>query len=1034
MESSGTLQGLVATAASVHSQRVAVTFDDGSSSSSPVSLLYKDLGELSSELCRLLQQHCADNNGVIGLYCSDDLFIPVWILGILQTPAAYMPLDPGAPGLVFARVMINCRLRFCAVKSDLLQRFQAALTQHMSVEVCALLHKFKLTLVRVEPLTDGKQDVAKIEKLPSLPERVEGLAYVLHTSGTTGLPKIVRVPHNCILPNILHLRHLFSVSCGDVVFLASPLTFDPSVVDLFLALSSGAQLLIVPAMLKKIPKRLCQLLFRRHKTTLMQVTPTLLSRFGPRLLRQEVLSRGSSLRVLALGGEACPPLSMLNAWHHQDNATAVFNVYGVTEVSCWATCYQILPSDLRQPDGSASFAVPLGSPLMGTRVEVRDQDGGVVTEGEGEVYIGGDERVCLLDHEDSAVPGTMRATGDWVEVRGGQMYYLGRKDRSIKRHGKRVNLDHLQQMLSNLPEVESCAVCLHDDSRLLAFVVLAASAGSEEAGSPFPSELSRNLQKQLTPLLPSYAIPDTVVHVPSLPLTPHAKVDMRALVKIYQKQRTDVSRPRKDVAELKETLQTLWQDALGLDGNAKLDDGSRFLFGGGDSLKALRLCEDILAATGVGSTRILEAVLNGTFGDVLRLVVAPGKRECIAAEATSEEGERSCPLKVFKGESEMTETRTEDRSVLALNERWSSDTGRCVDASPALLVREGQDSIRTVVFIGSHSHRMQALDLDSGHLLWERVLGGRVEASAGVSPCGRYMVVGCYDGNVYVLSADSGETRWVFETGDAVKSRPAADHLTGRMMVGSHDGFVYALDLQAQRCIWSRHCGGGAIFSSPYLDAARRQLYVATLGGKLLCLHPVRFQSTSFLELHRSNDVTICVVLWHQDSGEVLWSHSRDVPFFSSPKCGGDGSRVAIGSVDKNIICFSHDGTMVWQFRTDGAVFSSPCITSDLARLLCGSHDGRLYCLNAADGSLLWTFQTAGKVFASPCAFDSGMRGELVGVASTDGTVYVLDARNGLVLCSRTLPGELFSSPVVCRRSLVVGCRNDFVYCLQIDI
>lgn len=63
------------------------------------------------------------------------------------------------------------------------------------------------------------------------------------------------------------------MTCADVVFLASPLTFDPSVVDLFLALSSGARLLVVPAVLKKIPRRLCQLLFRRHKTTLMQVIP-----------------------------------------------------------------------------------------------------------------------------------------------------------------------------------------------------------------------------------------------------------------------------------------------------------------------------------------------------------------------------------------------------------------------------------------------------------------------------------------------------------------------------------------------------------------------------------------------------------------------------------------------------------------------------------------------------------------------------------------------------------------------------------------
>ncbi|XP_077440315.1 beta-alanine-activating enzyme [Vanacampus margaritifer] len=1003
MESSGTLQGLVATAASAYSQRVAVTFDSGSSSDGPVSLFYKDLLELSCELGQRLQQHCEHNNGVIGLYCSDDLFTPVWILGILQTPAAYVPLDPGAPGLVSSRVMSKCRLRFCAVKSDLLQRFKAALAQHVSVEVCAALPKFKLTLIRVEPLRDDKQGEQKPEPLPSRLEPGGSLAYMLHTSGTTGQPKIVRVPHNCILPNILHLRRLFEVSSTDVVFMASPLTFDPSVVDIFLALSSGAQLLVVPAVLKKIPKRLCQLLFGRHKTSIMQVTPTLLSGFGPRLLRQEVLSHGSPLRVLALGGEACPSASALNAWRHEDNATAVFNLYGITEVSCWATCYKIPPE--QGSDGSASSAVPLGSPLMGTRVEVRDRDGEVVTEGEGEVFIGGDERVCLLDHEDSPVPGTMRATGDWVDVNGGHMYYRGRKDRSVKRHGKRVNLDHLQQLLSTLPDVDSCAVCLHEGGRLIAFVVTASPAGSEDGGSASSSsDLSRRLLKQLTPLLPSYAIPDALLQVPALPLTPHGKVDMRALVKVYQSQRLDVSQSHNDVSQLKKTLQTLWQDSLGLDENATLDESSHFLFCGGDSLKALRLCEDVLAATGVSSPRLLEALLDGTFADVLRVLVAPRKRERIAAEAPTGGGEEKRPLKVLKPEGELR--KRDEKSVLVLSERWSSDTGRCVDASPVLLVRE--DGVGTSVFIGSHSHRMQALDLDSGRLLWERVLGGRIEASAAASLCGRYVVVGCYDGGVYVLSANSGETHWVFETGDAVKSRPAADPLTGQMMVGSHDGFVYAIDLQGQCCVWRRHCGGGAVFSSPYLDAAHRQLYVATLGGKLLCLHP--------------------------ESGDVLWSHSRNVPFFSSPKCGGAGGRVAIGSVDGNILCFSHDGLLLWQFQTDGAVFSSPCVTSDLQRLLCGSHDGHLYCLNASDGSSLWTFRTAGKVFASPSAFDGGMRGVLVGVASTDGTVYILDARDGRALCSRTLPGELFSSPVVCGRSLVVGCRNDYVYCLQMAV
>lgn len=81
---------------------------------------------------------------------------------------------------------------------------------------------------------------------------------------------------------------------------------------------------------------------------------------------------------------------------------------------------------------------------------------------------------------------------------------------------------------------------------------------------------------------------------------------------------------------------------------------------------------------------------------------------------------------------------------LGLSQSWSSDSGRCVDASPVLLVqdRTGQRSEGGTVFIGSHSHRFQALDLTSGSLLWERVLGDRIESSAAVSLCGSLVIVG----------------------------------------------------------------------------------------------------------------------------------------------------------------------------------------------------------------------------------------------------------------------------------------------------
>lgn len=276
---------------------------------------------------------------------------------------------------------------------------------------------------------------------------------------------------------------------------------------------------------------------------------------------------------------------------------------------------------------------------------------------------------------------------------------------------------------------------------------------------------------------------------------------------------------------------------------------------GGDSLKALHLCEDLLAATGAAPAGLLEVVLDGTFSDVLGHVtraatlesrpLSPSggvKRHTGVAPAAPTKRERKQERwagKVLRRAGEEVDinvpktvvpddaiAHSSGRGVLDLRLSWSSDTGRCVDASPVLLVRyrtdQGPNEGKPTVIIGSHSHRVQALDLISGSLVWERVLGGRVEASAAVSHCGSLVVVGqflhltlgptssrrsrltedfssgsssgCYDSCVYFLCASSGDTRWVFKTGDAVKSSPAVDPVTGLVIVGSHDGTVYALN------------------------------------------------------------------------------------------------------------------------------------------------------------------------------------------------------------------------------------------------
>lgn len=555
------------TAASKHPDRVAVTFDRCSGPESCVSLSYNDVVGHGNELSSSLRNLCRENNGLIGLYVHNDLYLPVWILGILQLPAAYVPLNPDVPGIISARIMSLCRLKYCTLQSSLFEQFQKKFSKLITVEVCTVWADYNLTLVQVQTLSSavmldlGTQQEGTQRACEGRPPASTSLAentaqgnfaYVLHTSGTTGLPKIVRVPHKCIVPNIQHLRSLFQMSAEDLVFLASPLTFDPSVVEIFLALSSGARLLIAPSVIKKAPNRLAKLLFKDHKTTVLQVTPTLLGRFGRRTLMKEVLSAGSSLRVLALGGEACPSPGLLQSWRQEGNRTQVYNVYGITEVSCWACCHRV-PEGLLQSSDQAASSIPIGAPLLDTSVEVRDDRGCIITEGQGQVFIGGQDRVCLIDGESALVPGTMRATGDWVRVEGNHLHYLGRRDRLVKRHGQRVNLDTVQQVMMSLPQVESCAVGLFEGFRLVAFVVASPSIhqvattpqqaelslsvprdhegdwGSsadlpeeEEGGGEAPDRvLHRAVLQQLSLLVPSASIPDSLVLVPVLPLTAH---------------------------------------------------------------------------------------------------------------------------------------------------------------------------------------------------------------------------------------------------------------------------------------------------------------------------------------------------------------------------------------------------------------------------------------------------------------------------------------------------------------------------------
>uniref|UniRef100_A0A8C2YLH2 Beta-alanine-activating enzyme n=2 Tax=Chinchilla lanigera TaxID=34839 RepID=A0A8C2YLH2_CHILA len=984
--------------------------------------------------------------------------------------------------------MKKCHLKYILVEKKHINKFRSSHETLLNYDTLTVEHN-DLVFVRLHwknveedlMLSDGKEkcetgreDRVCSESSSRETEHMDArhkdcLAYVLHTSGTTGTPKIVRVPHACVLPNVQHFRELFDITPEDVLFLASPLTFDPSVVEIFVALSSGASLLIVPTSVKVLPSKLAPVLFTHHRVTVLQATPTLLRRFGPQLVKSAVLSASTSLRVLALGGEPFPSLTVLRSWIEKGNKTQIFNIYGITEVSSWATFYKI-PEEILDSTLKCESPVQLGLPLLGTVVEVRDADGVTIQEGSGQVFLGGRDRVCFLDDEVTVPLGTMRATGDFVMVKGGEMLFLGRKDGQIKRHGKRLNVELVQQVAEELQQVESCAVTWYNQEKLILFIVSRDDIVKDR------------IFKELQERLPNHAIPDELVLIDTLPFTSHGKVDVSELNKIYLDYVNLTQNKLDGKEDLWEKLQCLWKSILSLPEDLKVPEESLFLSSGGDSLRAVRLLGEIERLVGTPVPGLLEVILSSSMSEIFSYTLhtvfavedgtftrtSAAKRKLSdtdqEAEAASGESLRQqsalpsgykerkafialsrgsqilsvnatelghCPLacadlisqtnikhvrslnpSALTGQSKGPPCAAEvpaegspvtEAAKMELRVRWRSDTGKCVDASPLVVIPAGDNSSATV-YVGSHSRRMKAVELRSGKVKWEQTLGDRIESSACVSVCGNFIVVGCYDGLVYVLKSNSGETHWVFPTEDTVKSSATADPATGLVYVGSHDQHVYALDIYEKKCIWKLQCEG-TVFSSPFLSLNPHRLYCATLGGLLLAVNPA--------------------------TGSTVWKHCCGKPLFSSPRCCRQ--YVCIGCVDGNVLCFTHSGEQVWQFSTGGPIFSSPCTSASEQEIFFGSHDRFIYCCDMK-GHLRWKFETTSRVYATPFAFQShGRDGEvLLAAASTDGKLWVLGSESGQLRRAYELPGEVFSSPVVWESMLVIGCRNNYIYCLDL--
>ncbi|GAA2993323.1 non-ribosomal peptide synthetase [Streptomyces fulvorobeus] len=533
-----------------------------------VTLSYRELARVAEDLSRALAGWGVDAEDGVGVLAGRSAALVSATLGAVGAGAAYVPMDPAWPAERLDRVAEIARVRALVVDEagagEPWVRERAATLPVVVVDGAG-------RVVRGAPPEQGP--------LPRV-ARGDRLAYVMFTSGSTGLPKGVGVAHADVLA--LAADSAWTGGVSDAVLLHSAYVFDASTFEIWVPLLNGGRVVVAPGGV--LEPQVLQDMVRRHGVSALFLTTALFN-----VLAEAGPAAFTGLRLVAVGGEAAPPDLM------QRVAAApgprVLNVYGPTETTTFATRHQVAAGTTGVP--------PIGLALDGMRLYVLDSDLSMVPPGVvGELYVSG--HGVARGYQGRAALTATRFVADPYDARGGRMYrtgdlarwtargdveYVGRADGQIKLRGFRIEPAEIENVLLGDPDVRAACVLVREDvpgdRRLVAYAVPA--PGSLLDGSALARRVGR--------VLPAYMVPSVFVPLDALPLNPNGKVDRRAL----PAPRAVAPGSRAPRTAYEEVLAGLFADVLGVSA-VGIDDN--FFSLGGHSLLATRLTARVRAALG----------------------------------------------------------------------------------------------------------------------------------------------------------------------------------------------------------------------------------------------------------------------------------------------------------------------------------------------------------------------------------------------------------------------------------------------------
>lgn len=587
---------VIAAACAQHSESVAV-------SSTQASLTYGELDRDVNHLAWYLNGLGVRRGTVVALLLNPEVSMVSAILAIWRSGGIYLPLDPSHPPTRLQQILGDSGCKLVISEGVFSEQIRSYVDHVLYLDA----------------------ERSYIASMSDEPRRVSVAAtdvcYLLYTSGSTGAPKGVAMSHGALVNKLVTDGTWGRVGASCRAALLTSVSFDASLAQMFLPLAVGGSVFVFNNDDRLEPERVWSLMVK-HGVNLLDCTPSWL------WVMLGAAPSNLALTRIVMGGEILTP-ELARQVRARFPQSQLVNIYGPTEACIDATAHELQPEDF---DGTI---IPVGRALPGYRVRVLDaalRD--VPADVTGQLYIGGiglangywrnakaSETKFIKDPLDG--DSRLYATGDSARIRlDGRLEFLGRADHQIKVRGQRIELGEIECVLASLPGVSAAVVkawpSANDEVFLVAYVVM-----------PHHEFHALDLRDLLQKRLPASMVPERIVQMTALPVSPTGKVDRAQLPSVTHLVASPTAitntEAATDAVELR--LWSLWRDVLGID-DFSVDDN--FFELGGHSLSAVRLVSRInaeFAPTLRTKLPIATLFYHPTVADIA-VALARGKASC----------------------------------------------------------------------------------------------------------------------------------------------------------------------------------------------------------------------------------------------------------------------------------------------------------------------------------------------------------------------------------------------------------------------